>query len=62
MTTPNGELGEVIVEFTRNGTYLKCSAIHVATGKEVSAIGPVTDRNAVQRIAIAKLRRALGLS
>ena len=62
MATPNGELGEVIVEFTRNGTYLKCTAIHVATGKEVSAIGPVTDRHAVQRIAVAKLKRALGLS
>lgn len=59
MTTANGELGEVIVEFTRNGTYLKCSAIHVATGKEVSAMGPLTYRHAIERIAIAKLKRAL---
>ena len=62
MTTLKGELGEVIVEFPRNGTYLKCSAIHVATGKEVSAIGPLTDRHAIQRIAIAKLKRALSLT
>ena len=62
MSSKLPELGEVIVEFTRSGTYLKCSAIHVATGKEVSAMGPVTDRNAIQRIAVAKLRRALGLT
>lgn len=61
MSTPSPELGEVIVEFTRNGAYLKCSAIHVATGREVSAMGPVTDRHAIERIAIAKLKRALGL-
>ena len=62
MTTNRGELGEVIVEFTRNGAYLKCSAIHVATGREVSALGPVTDRHGVERIAVAKLKRALGIS
>jgi len=61
MTTPSGALGEVIVEFTRNGAYLKCSAIHVATGKEVSAMGPVTERHGLERIAVAKLKRALGL-
>ena len=61
MTTPNGELGEVIVEFTRNGTYLKCSAIHVASGREVSAMGPASDPRGVERVAIAKLKRALSL-
>ena len=54
------DLGEVIVEFTRNGAYLKCSAIHVATGREVSAMVPVHEPKAVERVAIAKLRRALG--
>ena len=38
------DLGEVIVEFTRNGAYLKCSAIHVATGREVSAMGQAASR------------------
>ena len=49
----------MIVEFTRNGAYVKCSAIHVATGREVSAMGPVREPKAVERVAIAKLRRAL---
>ncbi|WP_374274136.1 hypothetical protein [Brevundimonas sp.] len=53
------DLGEVIVEFVRNGAYLKCSAIHVATGVEVSAVGPVAERHGLERIAVAKLRRAL---
>ena len=57
MTPP--ELGEVIVEFVRNGSYLKCSAIHPATGVEVSAIGPAAEPRAVERVAIAKLKRAL---
>lgn len=49
----------MIVELTRNGAYLKCSAVHVATGVEASAIGPVTERTGLERIAIAKLKRAL---
>ena len=57
MTTD--DLGEVIVELTRNGPYLKCSAIHVATGVEVSALGPVAEPKGLERIALAKLRRAL---
>jgi hypothetical protein len=43
----------------RNGAYLKCSAIHVATGTEASAVGPVNERGHLERIAIGKLRRAL---
>ncbi|MCW0045040.1 hypothetical protein OIU13_00625 [Brevundimonas sp. BT-123] len=54
------DLREVIVEFTRNGPYLKCSAVHVVTGREVSAMGPVNEPKSVERVAIAKLRRALG--
>ncbi|QYF87966.1 hypothetical protein [Brevundimonas sp. PAMC22021] len=51
--------GEVIVEFTRNGAYVKCSAIHVASGREVSALGPANEPKAVERVALAKLKRAL---
>ncbi|WP_122465338.1 DUF6898 family protein [Brevundimonas lutea] len=53
------DLGEVIVEFVRNGAYLKCSAVHVATGVEVSAVGPVAEWHGLERIAVAKLKRAL---
>ena len=31
-------LGEVIVESIRQGTYVKCTAVHVATGREAVAI------------------------
>jgi hypothetical protein len=55
----NDNLGEVILELTRNGFYLKCSAIHAATGREVSAIGPADQPEALKRVAVAKLRRAL---
>ncbi|MFB7880957.1 DUF6898 family protein [Brevundimonas diminuta] len=57
--THDAELGEVIVEFVRNGPYVKCSAIHVATGREVSALGPVNEPKSVERVALAKLKRAL---
>ena len=57
--THDPELGEVIVEFVRNGPYVKCSAIHVATGREVSALGPVNEPKSVERVALAKLKRAL---
>ncbi|WP_453977894.1 DUF6898 family protein [Brevundimonas sp. Marseille-Q4549] len=57
--TTGDDLGEVIVEFVRNGPYVKCSAIHVATGREVSAMGPANEPKSVERIAIAKLRRVL---
>lgn len=53
------DFGAVIVELTRNGPYLKCSAVHVATGVEASAIGPATEPKALERIALAKLKRAL---
>ena len=55
----DGELGEVIVEFVRTGTYVKCNAVHTATGIEVSAMGPALEPRAVERVAIAKLKRAL---
>lgn len=51
--------GEVIVEFVRHGAFLKCSAVHVASGIEVSATGPAHEPRELERIAIAKLKRAL---
>lgn len=43
----------------RNGAYLKCSAVHAATGVEATAIGPVDQRAHLERIAVAKLKRVL---
>ena len=60
--TTGDDLGEIIVEFVRNGAFLKCTAIHVATGREVSAMGPVNEPKAVERVAIAKLKRVLQAS
>lgn len=56
---PTSDIGDVIVEFVRLGAFLKCSAVHVATGVEVSAMGPVNEPRGLERIAIAKLKRAL---
>lgn len=60
MTT--GGLGEVIVEKTRNGMYLKVTAVHVATGTEATAVGPAAEPKAVERLAVAKLQRLLSQS
>ena len=51
------DLGEVIVESTRNGPYLKVTAVHVATGIEASAVGPAMEPKAVERLAVQKLTR-----
>ncbi|NBB51656.1 hypothetical protein GVN24_25565 [Rhizobium sp. CRIBSB] len=56
---PESPLGEVIVETTRNGPYLKCCAVHVATGVEAVAVGPAHEPKAVERLAIAKLKKVL---
>ncbi len=53
------DLGEVIVESTRNGLYLKITAVHVATGIEATAVGPAAEPKAVERLAVAKLRRLI---
>ena len=53
------DLGEVILETTRNGPYLKCCAVHVATGVEAVALGPAHEPKAVERLAIAKLKKML---
>ena len=52
--------GEVIVEFTAHGGFLMCAAVDVDTGTEATAIGPVSaGRLPLERIAMAKLKRAL---
>ncbi len=56
------DIGEVIVESTRNGTYLKVTAVHVATGTEATAVGPALEPKAVERLAVAKLKRLLAAS
>ncbi len=53
------DIGEIIVESIRMGAFLKCSAVHVATGVEAAAVGPAAEPRAVERLAVAKLRRAL---
>lgn len=53
------DLGEVIVESTRNGLYLKITAVHVATGIEATAVGPAAEPKAVEWLAVAKLRRLI---
>lgn len=55
----DADLGEVIVEFVRNGAFLKCSAVHAATGVEAAAVGPANEPKAVERLAVAKLKRML---
>ena len=52
--------GEVIVEFVSSGGFLRCAAVDVDTGTEATAIGPVSaGRPPLERIAMAKLKRAL---
>jgi hypothetical protein len=60
MTGKDKPSGEVIVEFIRQGGFLRCAAVDVDTGVEASAIGPVSAREAaLERIALGKLKRAL---
>ena len=52
--------GEVIVEFTAHGGFMMCAAVDVDTGTEAAAVGPVSaGRAPLERIAMAKLKRAL---
>ena len=53
-------LGEVYLEFYPIGASLKVSAIHAATGIEVSAIAPANAARAdLQRLALNKLKQRL---
>ena len=51
--------GDIIVESIRHGVYLKVTAVHVATGTEATAVGPAAEPKAVERLAVAKLKRLL---
>jgi hypothetical protein len=50
----------VIVEHFRNGQWLKVSAVCTRTGLEASAAGPAREPAAVERLAVAKLRKLIG--
>ena len=55
------ELGDVIIEFIAIGNSVKVSAVQVATGEEVSIVGPASAAEfELRRQAIAKLRYVLG--
>lgn len=56
------DAGEIIIERVRCGSFLKVSAVHVPTGREASAVGPVLEPTAVERLALAKLKRLLAAS
>lgn len=52
---------EVIFEFSPIGGSVKVTAVDVATGTEVSVVGPATaSQNELERIALQKLRYRLG--
>lgn len=55
----NTDTGEIILESLRTGQFLKVTAVHVASGREAVAVGPVHEPKAVERLAIAKLKRLL---
>jgi len=56
---PSRPEGGFIVEHVRNGQWLKVTAVCEATGLEAAAAGPAHEPNAVERLAVAKLRRLL---
>jgi hypothetical protein len=58
----DANIGQVIVEAIRHGVYLKVTAVHVATGTEATAVGPAAEPKAVERLAIAKLKRLIAAS
>jgi len=54
-------LGEVLFEFHRVGNVVKVSAIHVATGTEISLVGsPAAGEYGLKMAAIRKLTYVLG--
>lgn len=53
----SGDDGEIYFEFQRIGSYMKATAIHAASGTEVSVAGPATGgRELLKRTVLAKLR------
>lgn len=54
------DLGEVFLEFVALGASVKVSAVHAATGVEVSAVGPSGAARAdLQRLVLRKLEQRL---
>ena len=49
----------VIVEHTRNGQWLKVSAVCTRTGLEAAATGPAREPTAVERLAVSKLLKLI---
>lgn len=54
---PGADQPEIYIECVTHGALLKVTAIHGATGTEVSVFGPAsaTSREALTRTAVAKL-------
>jgi len=50
---------KVIVEHTRNGHWLKVTAVCTRTGLEASAAGPAREPGAVERLAVSKLLKLI---
>ena len=58
-----GPRGQVYFEHIRIGRSVKVSAVHAATGTEVSITGPSnTSQNELERIALQKLIRAMAIA
>lgn len=54
-------LGNVLFEFVRQGAYVKVSAVHEASGREVSIVGSAAaGEEALRRLALRKLEAFLG--
>jgi len=51
--------GGIIVEHIRNGQWLKVSAVCTRTGLEAAATGPAREPGAVERLAVAKLKKLI---
>ena len=49
----------ILVEHIRNGQWLKVSAVCERTGLEAAATGPAREPAAVERLAVAKLRKLI---
>lgn len=58
--TDRPALGEVLFEFTRIGNAVRVSAIHVASGLEVTIMGPASaPQSSLRDNALQKLRYML---
>ncbi|MFT4090877.1 MAG: hypothetical protein QM645_09100 [Asticcacaulis sp.] len=52
-------MGDILLEYRRNGAYLKVIAVDSETGEEVSAMGPASDPVSVKNLAVQKLKNKL---